>query len=337
MVAGNKELHATAGADYTPATGDLTFDSTNPPLLKIVMALPLTTMDVKLDLDPKFARGGGFRSVSEFAADDQDAVVPLSWVDAAMLRWQFANAPQVLPEHVVAAFSGMVLPPKAAQFAGLAASSGRSLFVYGPPGNGKSTLGRSIQNALQGDYWIPYAVNLGETVIRLYDPHVHQRVEIPADKTASIDQRWVRIRRPVVIVGGELTLDMLDLSFNQISKFHEAPLQMKAIGGIFVIDDFGIRNIIIFLRVNKRYHREQDTQCNNHQLDYVSTAHTSSFLFSKDVTIIVLIVVVATYFRAALCLRRPNSTTGLNNILIKCTSPPRMTTINSGLRGGRIE
>jgi hypothetical protein len=158
---------------------------------------------------------------------------------AAMLRWQFANAPPVLPEHVVAAFAGMVLAPKAAQMAGLAVSSGRSLFVYGPSGNGKSTLGRQIQAALRGDYWIPYAINVGESVIRLYDPHVHQRVDLPAEKSESVDQRWIRIRRPLVIVGGELTLDLLDLVYIPSSRYYEAPPHLKANGGVFLVDDFG--------------------------------------------------------------------------------------------------
>src|SRR5262249_7872136 len=124
---------------------------------------------------------------------------------AAMLRWQFANSPQVKPEHVVTALSGLVLSPKAAQLAGLAVSSGRSLFIYGPPGNGKSSLGRAIHSALVGDCWIPYSISLGESVLRLFDPHVHQRVEVANERAGAIDPRWVRIRRPLVIVGGELT------------------------------------------------------------------------------------------------------------------------------------
>ena len=132
---------------------------------------------------------------------------------AAMLRWQFANTPQVTPEHVAAALSGLVVSPKAAQLAGLAVSSGRSLFVYGPSGNGKSSLGRQIHAALQGDCWMPYAISVGDTVIRVFDDQNHQRVPISAERAAAIDQRWVRIRRPLVIVGGELTLESLDLIY----------------------------------------------------------------------------------------------------------------------------
>src|SRR5205823_7431375 len=110
---------------------------------------------------------------------------------AAMLRWQFANTPPVQPDHVVAALSGLVLSQKAAQLAGLAVSSGRSLFIYGPPGNGKSSLGRQIRAALPGDCWIPHCIGVGSDVIRVFDEASHQRVDIPADKAAYVDQRWV--------------------------------------------------------------------------------------------------------------------------------------------------
>jgi len=158
---------------------------------------------------------------------------------SAMLRWQFANTPQVLPEHVVAALSGLVLAPKAAQTAGLAVSSGRSLFIYGPPGNGKSSLGRQIHSALPGDYWMPYAISVGESIIRLFDAHIHQRIEVPGDRADVIDQRWVRVRRPLVVVGGELTLDLLDLIYIPSQRYYEAPPHLKANGGVFLVDDFG--------------------------------------------------------------------------------------------------
>src|SRR5262249_28946797 len=118
-------------------------------------------------------------------------------------------------------------------------SSGRSLFVYGPPGNGKSSLGRQIHAALPGDYWIPYAINVGESVIRLFDSHVHQRVEGLGLVADAIDQRWVRVRRPLVVVGGELTLELLDLVYIPSGRYYEAPPHLKANGGVFLVDDFG--------------------------------------------------------------------------------------------------
>jgi hypothetical protein len=157
----------------------------------------------------------------------------------AMLRWQFANTPPVRPEDVTAALSGLVLPRNALRLAGLAVSSGRSLFIYGPSGNGKSSIGRQIHAALSGDYWIPYCISVGSTVIRLFDDQLHQRVDIPREQAATIDQRWVRIRRPLVVVGGELTLDMLDLIYSPTVRYYEAPPHLKANGGVFLVDDFG--------------------------------------------------------------------------------------------------
>jgi DNA-binding PadR family transcriptional regulator len=157
----------------------------------------------------------------------------------AMLRWQFAHTQQVQPKHVAAALSGLVLSQEAQQMAGLAVSSGRSLFVFGPPGNGKSSLGRQIHAALPGDYWIPYAISVGNSVIRVFDEQMHQRVDLATDKPGAIDQRWVRIRRPLVIVGGELTLDMLDLIYSPSVRYYEAPPHLKANGGVFLVDDFG--------------------------------------------------------------------------------------------------
>src|SRR5205823_8687239 len=92
---------------------------------------------------------------------------------SAMLRWQFANTPAVLPDHIAGALSGLVLSTEAAKLAGLAVSSGRSLFVYGPPGNGKSSLGRQVHGALSGDWWIPHAIAVGNSVIRLFDEQCH--------------------------------------------------------------------------------------------------------------------------------------------------------------------
>jgi hypothetical protein len=158
---------------------------------------------------------------------------------AAMLRWQFASTPPVLPEHVAAALSGLVLSPQAAELAGLAVSSGRSLFVYGPSGNGKSSLGRQIHAALSGDYWIPHCVAVGNTVIRIFDDQVHQRADVAAARHSGVDQRWVRVRRPLVTVGGELTLEFLDLVYSPTMRYYEAPPHLKANGGVFLVDDFG--------------------------------------------------------------------------------------------------
>jgi hypothetical protein len=131
---------------------------------------------------------------------------------------------------------------------GPAVNSGKSLFLYGAPGNGKTVVAQGIGRALGTDMFIPHAIDVDGQVITMFDPVNHQR-SAPVDQGTSVisgavlDQRWERIRRPVVVVGGELTLEMLDLSFNPIAKFYEAPIQMKAIGGVFVVDDFGRQRI----------------------------------------------------------------------------------------------
>ncbi len=129
---------------------------------------------------------------------------------------------------------------------GPAVNAGRAVFLYGPPGNGKTVIAEGMGRALGGDMYVPYAIDVDGQTVTLFDPVNHEVLETtepPVEAcvvaTAPRDRRWVRIRRPVVMVGGELTLDMLDLSFNPISKFHEAPIQMKANGGVFLVDDFG--------------------------------------------------------------------------------------------------
>ncbi|MBM4002831.1 MAG: hypothetical protein FJ295_06015 [Planctomycetes bacterium] len=158
---------------------------------------------------------------------------------SAMVRWEFAHTPRVTSENVSAALADMVLTPRAVEIAGLAVSSGRSLFLHGPSGNGKSSLGRKIHSALQGDYWIPYCISVRGSVIRFYDEQVHERVPFGLEGLADIDQRWIRVRRPLVVVGGELTLEYLDLVYSASLRYYEAPPHLKANGGLFLVDDFG--------------------------------------------------------------------------------------------------
>jgi DNA-binding PadR family transcriptional regulator/energy-coupling factor transporter ATP-binding protein EcfA2 len=158
---------------------------------------------------------------------------------SAMTRWQFSATPEVKPEHVTAALSGLVLAPQAVEMAGLAVSSGRSLFVYGPSGNGKSSLGRMMHAAMRGDIWVPYCISVRNTVIRIFDEQIHQRVDVPGASPAAVDARWVRVRRPMVVVGGELTLEYLDLIYSESLRYYEAPPHLKSNGGVFLVDDFG--------------------------------------------------------------------------------------------------
>ena len=140
------------------------------------------------------------------------------------------------------AFSHLIINPQLLKFLGPAMTSGRAIFLYGPPGNGKTSIAEAIGNVLPENIYIPHTVYVGGQLISVYDPLNHVPVEREPGEEAH-DERWIHIKRPVIIVGGELTLKTLDLDFNTISKFYVAPLQMKANNGLFIIDDFGRQQI----------------------------------------------------------------------------------------------
>jgi predicted ATPase with chaperone activity len=157
------------------------------------------------------------------------------------LGWQFEHFPICSPGQVAAALQEMVLPPDVVHVAGLALLSRRSLFLHGPPGNGKTCLGHLLHSACEGELWIPHCLGIDENIIRVFDAQCHEPVAgLESDAgSADIDRRWVRIRRPFVVVGGELSLDSLDLTYSQSLGYYEAPLHFKANGGTFLLDDFG--------------------------------------------------------------------------------------------------
>ena len=164
------------------------------------------------------------------------------------LERRSATRPHVDRDRVTTGLAPLVLSPKMIDELGPAISAGRAMFLYGPPGNGKSVIGSGIGRVLGGDLHVPHAIDVDGQVIKVYDrvTHVPAHVEaegqliLPSD---SSDRRWVRVARPVITVGGELTLEMLDLTFNRSSSFYEAPVQLKASGGVLLIDDFGRQRV----------------------------------------------------------------------------------------------
>ena len=141
-------------------------------------------------------------------------------------------------------FSQLTLSQDLMEQIGPAANSGASMLLYGPPGNGKSSIAEAICAAFQGTVYFPHALVVDKQIITIYDPTVHHAVESDDGdgglrRDRGHDRRFVACRRPAVITGGELTLDRLDLALNTVSQIYEAPMQMKAAGGVLVIDDFG--------------------------------------------------------------------------------------------------
>jgi len=160
------------------------------------------------------------------------------------------------PEPLRSTFAHLVIKEELFGALGPAIVSGKSVFIYGPPGNGKTSIARAIggfMNNAGGEIFVPYAFLAENSIITVYDQSLHQAIDGDVNdrmedneatirrllNTGTIDPRWVRIRRPVVVTGGELNLNMLDLRYNSDANFYQAPLHVKANGGVFLIDDFG--------------------------------------------------------------------------------------------------
>ncbi|MGC1359610.1 MAG: hypothetical protein WA419_15860 [Silvibacterium sp.] len=146
------------------------------------------------------------------------------------------------------AISDLTFEDSIIEQSGPALNSGRAILLYGPPGNGKTSVALRFASVFDDVIYVPYAIIVEGQIIRVFDPSIHNQLDstIPKDENSlsftrreEYDARWVPCSRPFVVTGGELTLEMLDLRFNATSHFYEAPLHVKALGGCFIIDDFG--------------------------------------------------------------------------------------------------
>ncbi len=171
--------------------------------------------------------------------------VPLSMYEEQIKRQSIRNI-QITRRQLQIAMGDLILPPTLMSDLGPAVSSGRSILMYGPPGNGKSSISNGIRAAMGDRIYVPRAVVHAGQIVSVYDPIVHTVAESSEDNPSLLrqtgnrfDNRYVYCERPTVITGGELTLDMLDLKFNPVSRTYQAPLQFKATGGVFIIDDLG--------------------------------------------------------------------------------------------------
>lgn len=182
---------------------------------------------------------GRARALELLSSSQYVGPAPVSFPDyISRIRTQTVRDLEVHPADIQRAFHKLVLKERTLKEIGTAIVSGKTLLLYGPTGTGKTTIAETISELFANDHvWIPYAVEVDGQVITVYDPGVHESVEsVVPDHN---DDRWVLCKRPRVLVGGELTIEMLDLQFNQVTKFYSGPVQMKANNGLLIIDDFG--------------------------------------------------------------------------------------------------
>ncbi len=177
------------------------------------------------------------------------APVSLTAYQEQVLKQRITN--EVLDKSAIEnCFEGLIIPDFFTRQIGPAVNSGRTILLYGPPGNGKTSVATSVSKIFRHIIYVPYAVEVEGQIIQIFDATVHEPAvdEESAMQLAQqnkglrredFDQRWMAIRRPVVVVGGELTLDMLEISYSEDAKFYEAPMHIKALGGTFIVDDFG--------------------------------------------------------------------------------------------------
>ncbi len=177
------------------------------------------------------------------------APVPIEQYNS-LVQLQTQENPVISKETLVRAISHLTVPGTLADKLGAAVNSGRSLFLYGPPGNGKTSLAEAISNMFGGEAFVPGCLEIDGQIVKVFDRLTHTAIplELGRDQqgrrqTFEMDHRWQLCRRPSVIVGGELTLETLDLIYSETARFYEAPFQVKANGGMLLIDDFGRQKV----------------------------------------------------------------------------------------------
>lgn len=195
------------------------------------------------------------------------APVPISQYATAVKAQQMP--PNWLrPERLAKAYAHMVISEAMLDQIGPAVGSGKSLLIYGQPGNGKTFVAEALARIQTTDIYVPYALEHQGSIIQLFDPIHHHPVNLPEqDADCESDQRWVRCRRPFIISGGELSVAMLDLGHNRVSGIYDAPLQMKANNGIYLVDDFG-RQVSSPIEILNRWIVPMDRR-----IDYLSLAN----------------------------------------------------------------
>jgi len=186
---------------------------------------------------------GRSRAADLLSQNHYTGPAPVSLVSyVEQTRKQGIRKVEVHENDIKRAFAHLVIGDEKLRQFGTALNSGSSIFLYGPPGTGKTTIAETLSRVVAEDeVWIPYAVEIDGQIITVFDSAIHKRTA--ESKHESQDGRWVLCQRPAVLVGGELTAEMLDLQYNPTTKFYVAPAQMKANNGVLIIDDFGRQKI----------------------------------------------------------------------------------------------
>ena len=191
--------------------------------------------------------GGRKRAQQALAISEYYGAMPVPLeAYGEQVRRQSIRKVKITREQLTAAMGDLILPDGLLANLGPAVTSGRSILMYGPPGNGKSSISNGIRDALGDNIYVPHAVVHSGQVIAVYDPIVHRKIETPQQTGTQLrlqgqrfDQRYILCERPTVITGGELKLEMLELKYNPVARTYQAPLQFKASGGVFIVDDLG--------------------------------------------------------------------------------------------------
>lgn len=260
------------------------------PLLTFLRAERLCDMSRRGETDASLTyvltENGSLRAQDYLRRNQYVGPAPVSlqsYVD--QVRRQSVSGMRVERARLAAAFEGIVVQPAILEQFGTAMNSGRAIFVYGPPGSGKTFISEHLVHLLSGHVAVPHAVAVDGEIIQVFDPLVHRPIPEDAawrglDLGPSVDRRWVLCERPVVRTGAELTLPMVDLQFDQESRFYQAPPQVKANNGLFIIDDLG-RQIVPAQALMNRWIVPLDRH-----IDFLALHTGTKFMVPFDVIVV---------------------------------------------------